>query len=113
MKPSVREVLATSHVGAVAVAVLLVWSLDNAFRALWIPLYNVGVFLVTAVAILGIPDFYSRLPNKYELVITGAYLYGAIVTFAAAWILARWVYGVGPLRCLGSYRTKLTRRTNV
>ncbi len=50
MKSTVREVLVDSHVSAFAVAVLLLWSLDAGFKALWIPLSGAATVLFTAVA---------------------------------------------------------------
>jgi hypothetical protein len=50
VKSTVREVLVDSHVSAFAVVVLLLWSLDAGFRALWIPLSRVATVLFTAVA---------------------------------------------------------------
>lgn len=35
MKPSLRKILADSHVSAIAIAVLLFWSLDSALWAFW------------------------------------------------------------------------------
>lgn len=52
---SLCKVMAKSHVAAVAVAVLLLWSMDLAFRALWEPLSRIAEFLFTAIAILDIP----------------------------------------------------------
>ena len=114
VKPSLREVLADSHVAAVAIAVLLLWSLDSAFRALWEPLYSALSFLVTAVLILDIPYISPALSlmNRWMWIISLAYLYGAITCFFAAWLLSRWVYGLGPLRSLSEYRSRIGRRTH-
>jgi hypothetical protein len=102
MKRSLRQVLADSHVAAVTIAVLLLWSLDAAFRALWLPVSHVLGFLFTAVAILDIPYFSPTLTvtDRVMLVTASAYLYGAVVSFSAAWVLSRWVYGIGPFRSL-------------
>jgi len=99
MKPSLRQVLADSHIAAVAIAVLLLWSLDGAFRGLWGPVYGVVEYLFTAIAILDIPYFSSALA-RFALVETCSYLYMAVVTFSASWLLSRWVFGVGPIRSL-------------
>jgi hypothetical protein len=115
MKRSLREALAESHTAAVAIAVLLVWSLDGAFRALWDPAFSAASFLFTAVAIFDIPYFSPTftIVDRLMLITTLSYLYTAIVSFSAAWLLSRWVYGAGPLRTLMSYRSKLTGRHNV
>jgi len=55
MKRSLREILADSHIAAVAIAVLLLWTLTLAAWAFRIPLYRATEFAVTAVAIPGIP----------------------------------------------------------
>jgi hypothetical protein len=115
VKPSVREILAGSHIAAIAIAVLLLWSIEWGFRALWSPLPRVATFLVTAVAIRGIPYFPSTLTgaDRAMLVSTLFYLFGALACIAAAWLLSRWVYGVGLLRSLSKYRVRLTRRNHV
>jgi hypothetical protein len=112
---SVRETLADSHISAVAIAVLLLWSLDSGFRALWSPLARAANFLFTAVAILDIPYFSPTLnsEDREMLIFTLFYLFSAFVSFAAAWLLSRWVYGVGPLCSLSKCRTRISRRNHV
>jgi hypothetical protein len=112
MKPSLRELLAESHIAAVAIAVLLLWSLDSGFQALWRPLSHVLGFLFTAVAILDMPDFSFGLEERVILITTFFYLLAALISLAAAWLLSHWVYGRSPLRSLSTYRAKLTRSKN-
>jgi hypothetical protein len=115
VKSSLRKILADSHVSAVAIAVLLFWSLDSAFRALLGPLFRAVSFLFTAVAILDIPYFSRTLTidDRFTLIVTFAYLFNSLVYLAAAGLLSRWVYGLGPLRSLTIYRTKLVRSNYV
>lgn len=115
VKPSLREILADSHISLVAIAVLLFRSLDSAFWALWGPLSRAVSFLFTAVAILDIPYFSHTLTltDRLTLFITFSYLFNSFVYLAAAGLLSRWVYGVGPLRSLSKYRTSLARRSHV
>ena len=115
MKPSLREILAGSHIAAIATAVLLLWSIDWGSRALWSPLYRAATFLVTAVAIRDVPFIPSTptLADRLMLVSTLFYLFGALACTAAAWLLSRWVYGVGLFRSLSKYRVILTRSNHV
>ena len=115
MRPSLRESLAESHVSAIAIAVLLIWSLDAGFRALWGPLSRVASFLFTAVAILDIPYFSFSFNGYDRILLTTAFLYlfHSLIALAAAWLVSRWVYGVGPLRSLSAYRNGLTRGNHV
>jgi len=113
VKPSLRQVLADSHISAVAIAVLLLWSLDAGFRALWGPLFRAVGLLFTGVAIMGIPYFSFGIADRLNLITTFSYVFGGITRLAAAWLLSRWVYGVGPLRSLGAYRSRLARRNHV
>lgn len=108
MKLLLRGVLARSNVAAITIAVLLLWTLDNAFRALWGPVSRVGTFVYTAVAILGIPYFNSSL-DRNVLMMTLLYLSGAVVYLLAAWLLSRWVYGMGPLRSLSALPCQIRR----
>ena len=112
MKPSLRQVSADYHVSAVAIAVLICWSLYWGFMALWNPVVRAADFLVTAVAILGIPHE-SVTFTPYDRVSTLAFLFDAFACLAAAWLLSLWVYGTGPLRSLTKCRTRLTRTNHV
>ena len=112
---SLRQVLADSHVAAVTVALLLLWALDTAVRGLWDPVYHVGKFLFTAIAIWDIP-YLSPSPttiDRLTLISSGYLSYCSIVSLAAASLLSRWVYGTGPIRLLIAYRTDLIRRNHV
>ena len=115
MRPSLREILADTHIAAVAIAVLLLWTLDGAFHALWGPLSSVAGFVFTGVVILDIPYFSPVLSRADRLIVvtTLLYLSSAVISLSAAWLLSRWVFGVGPLCSLSAYRTRLTRRSHV
>jgi len=118
VKPSLREILAGSDVAAVAIAVLLFWSLNSACWSLVPlsgPLSRAAEFLITAVAIHGIPYSSSTLDvtDLLALFTTFAYLFYSFAYLASAWLLSRWVYGVGPLRGFSKYRTRLARRSHV
>jgi hypothetical protein len=115
VKRSIRETLADSHVAAVSIAVLLLWSLDGAFHALWPLIFGALKFLFTAIAILDIPYFSSTptIEDRIMLITASAYLYSAAVSLSAAWILSRWMYGVGPLRTLVGYRSNLVGSQHV
>ena len=114
VKRPLRRVLADSHVAAVAIALLLLWALNGAFWTLWDPVYRVGRFLFTAIAIWDLP-YFSTKPTAIDrlmLISTFYFLYSALASLLAAWLLSRWVYGVGPLRSLAVCRSKLIRRKN-
>src|SRR6266487_4644827 len=115
MKHSLRKILADSHVSAVAIAVLLFWSLDYAFWALWGPLSPAANLLFKAVTILDIPYFPRTftITDRFTLFITFSYLLNSLVCLAAAGLLSRWVYGMGPLRSLSKYRIRPERRNDV
>jgi hypothetical protein len=107
MKPSLRETLAASQVSVVAIAVLLLWFLDLGFRALWGPLWRIVTFLFTAVAIRDVPYVPSSLGASDRMMLYSTLLYSleAIMSFAGAFVLAHWIYGVGPFRSLTNWRT--------
>jgi len=107
---SLRRVLADSHVAAVAVAILLIWSLDYFFQALWWPLFRVASYLLTAIAILDVPYFSL---NRPQLLVDLLNLSSAFINFTAAWLLSRWVYGQGPFRSLSNCRIRFFRRNHV
>ena len=112
MKGRLRRVLADSHVAAVAIAALLMWALDATFRGLWDPFYDLVAFVFTGIAIRDIP-YISPTPtvaDRLMLIKTGYFAYIAIVCLLGAWLLSRWVYGMGPLRCLTSCGSELIGR---
>ncbi len=115
MKASLRQILADSHISAVAVAVLLLWSLEWGCLALLGALFRALHFLFTAVAILGIPYSSTTLTveDRFLLITTFSDLFYTCISLGAAWLLSRWVYGVGPLRSLSKYHTRVTRRQHV
>jgi hypothetical protein len=115
VKPTLRMVLADSHISAVAIAVLLLRSLEWAFRALVGPLLRVAGALFYAVAILEIPDFSLTLDRRDRLILitTFSYFFGALSSVAAAWLISRGVYGVGPLHVLSGYRDRFEGRNHV
>jgi len=113
VKPSLRQLLADSHVAAVAIAVLLLWSFQWGVRALWDPVSSVTVFLFTAVAILDVPYLSLTASDWLALIGTFTYLVYALISFAIAWLLSRWVYGNGPFHSLSMYRMRLGRSNHV
>ena len=115
MKRPLRETLADTHIAAVTIAVLLLWALDGAFKALWEPLSHALGFLFRAVAIFDIPYLSSTLTSRdrLSLFILGANFYWALVNFFAAWLLSRWVYGSGPLNTLSRYSKNISGSKNV
>lgn len=110
---SLRRMIAESHIAAVAIAFLLIWSLHSAFQALWIPLSNLLEVLGTAVAILGIPYSTDLFRGTYDVIVFGTYAASALIDLAAAYVIARVIYGTGPMRCLVATGNKIVRRANV
>jgi hypothetical protein len=107
--------LAVSHIAAVAIAVLLFFSLDLLVHALAQPLSDAVDFLVTAIAIGGLP-YHSPTPSftdRIALIVTLFGLFEACINLAAAWLLSRWVYGVGPIASLKRYGPEFARRNRV
>lgn len=112
VKRSICRVLSDSHVAVAAIAMLLLWSLDGAFQAVWPPVSRALDFLFTAVAILDIPYFSPTLTvlDRTTFIVMCAYLYSAVISLSAAWLLSRWIYGMGPLSTLAMYRGRIIGR---
>jgi hypothetical protein len=111
MKLSLRQVLADSHVCAVAIAVLLIWSFNSAVEALWEPFFGLVSYLITAIAILGLPYIPTQFTfSQRGMLIKSCFLlFNAFICLASAWLLSHWVYGEGPLRSLCNYRERFAR----
>jgi hypothetical protein len=114
---SLRKVLIDSHVGAIAIAVLIFFFAESVTRAIFAlkyPAFQLVFFLIEAVAIRGIP-YIPRTLDPYNflmLLCSLSYLLFAMIILAAAWLFSHWVYGTGPLRALGNYRGILSRKTH-
>jgi hypothetical protein len=115
VKPSPREILADSHIAAICIAVLFLWSLEAGLRALSSPFWRAVDFVFEAAAILDIPYISRSLTFADRLMLIGTFtnLFFALSYLAAAWLLSRWVYGLGPLRSLSKLHTGLARRDHV
>ncbi|MGA7794188.1 MAG: hypothetical protein WCA19_14225 [Candidatus Acidiferrales bacterium] len=117
MRPTFREVLAYSHIAAIAIAVLLVWSIDSGVKAvlsLLVLAFEFSDSVVTAGLMWwqnGINLMRSRdmFFDPSLFVMTMKYFFWTVSSFGAAWIVSRCVYGVGPLRTLSTYRTRVAR----
>jgi hypothetical protein len=114
VRPTLREVLAESHIAAVAIVLLLIWSLDSGLRAVARPILSVVEFLITLVAIRDIPYGFGTQSLGYWLSQAPAFTHflNALVCLGAAWGLSRWAYRVGPCRSLIECRERLARRNH-
>jgi hypothetical protein len=115
MSLSLRQALRDSHISAVAIALLLFYSLQLVIQAFWYPFALLATFVFTAVAIHDVP-YMSRtldVADRYMLVNACFYLSCAITSFAGAWVLSRWIYQEGPVRSLSKYRGRLVRSNHV
>lgn len=112
VKSSVRQALAESYVAAIAIAALLLSSIDEGFRALWPIISRAARYVFTAVAIFDVPYLSPTLNvmDRLTLIETSTYLYGSVVSLFAAWLLSRWVSGVGPFCYLIECKNRFTER---
>lgn len=113
MFASLRKTLLDSHIAAVTVAALLLESCAAFYLAANRVVCH-GVFFFQLIANHHLSTALWKL--EYEdpdtLFVALTCLFDSAAMVLAAWIVSRWVYGVGPLRCLGSYREKLTRKSH-
>ena len=114
MKSCLRSALADSHVSTIALSVLLVWALDLFFRGVWRPLATVAEFLATAIAIRGIPYSSGRFTSQDMIFLAWmlSYIVNASLTVSAAWLLSKWVYGIGPIPAIARDLEAFQRRKN-
>ncbi len=108
MERFLRKTIADAHIAAVAIAVLLVWSLGSGIAALARPLLLVPGFVIDVLVIHSVS--FNWFVGGFVLIPTLQGLLSAVTSFGAAWLLSRWVYGVGPFRSLIECRTRLARR---
>jgi hypothetical protein len=96
MKFSFREALATSHIAEVAVIVLLL----RGIRAALLPLNPSSAQTIFS-------ENYRSLFSRLTIFETCYSLVLAFIFLGAAFSLAHWTHGVGPLPCLRRLRQKL------
>lgn len=109
VKPSFKKAIGDSYIAAVAIAILLVKFMDSSVRALWPFATRAFEYLLTAVLILDIPYFSGAL----WYVDFGTLLYSVVTagsSLGAAWLIAKWAYGFGPLQSLKHCRQRLLRK---
>lgn len=114
LKTSLCRTLATSRVGAVAIAVLLFDALLNAFYALWGPLSALLAYLIDAILILRLPFHPPGFTFQERMLLTTALFHSinSVIAICAGSLLSRWVYGAGPIRALRTYTAILNGRNN-
>lgn len=112
MQSTLRKILADSHIAAVTISLLLFFSLKSFLQALPHPLLDALGFVITAVAIRGVPYIPHPLDvaDKMTLLGTAPLLYNALTCFIAASLMSRWIYRATPLRVLSAYWSKLSGR---
>jgi len=114
MQGSLRKALIDSHVAAIAVAILLFGFFEEATYALWEPGCRLFSFLVASIAVKThvipyIPIDPDSLTEQMLRVSATDVVY-ALANLTGVWFLSLLVYGAGPLRVLGNYKGKLSRK---
>ena len=109
---SIRRALAGSHVAAVTIAILLLWTIDGAFRAFWPPFLRATNYVMMAVATLDVSYLHPKLSyvDRSVLLFSCLYVYGTVVSLSAAWILSLWVYRTGPFGVMRRYHVRFKER---
>ena len=97
--------MADSHISAAAIVALYLRSIDEGIGAIsnllshpLSTLFPSKTTLDTIVPLIAYVD-------TFRLIDLISQVFVVLVGLAGAWLLSRWVYGVGPLRALNRYRT--------
>jgi hypothetical protein len=115
MPASLRKTLIDSHVAAVTVVALPVSAFGMLVRAISDPVSQIISYLLVAVATNNITYVHRTWDFATHYLSYQATLFMIPIAFsslAAAWLFSFWVFGMGPLRSLGSYRNKLSRKSH-
>jgi len=115
LKPSLREVLAETHVADVAIAWLVLQALESAFWFVLPPIVRAVGFVFMAIAIMGVPYHSNGLDfmDRMQLLEMSLRLVSALAAAASAWVLSRWIYGAGPIRSLSMSWKRVRRISHV
>lgn len=112
MKTSIQKALLDSHIVAMAIAVLLLWSLDSAVHVLdvlWLPLTD---YLANAISSHSFPSSPHSMSHDVRLSFTLLYVFAATSEAASAWVLSKWAFGLTPLRALANTSARLAHGRN-
>lgn len=117
MNPSLRTVLAESHVAIVAIVMLVFGSIACLCQLVWFPFSRVPNFLsdvfvfFPGVQYADIQYAYSRdLRSIFGLQPFFLFVGVAIVYLIAAWVLSLWIYAAGPIEALIACHASLRRK---
>ena len=102
MSSSLRGVLIESHVADAAIAGLFLGALELGLQAFSSPLWRIATYLVTVIAIREIPYFSAgvNLQDRFMLIERALFLLASLIDLGVAWLLAHWLYKIGPLKIL-------------
>lgn len=110
MQDSLREILAESHVAPITTAVLLLDAFGAVISSLRVPATDI---LVQSIAPPSDTNpIWQQQKFLDSLLDCGLGLFVALAELAAAWLIARWVYGTTPLSALSRYWDQLHREYN-
>jgi hypothetical protein len=108
-------------VAAVAIVFLLFWSIESGLTALYwlfsIPFMNFwgafdfSVFYISDIS-YALEAFVTSLSRQLTNGVVLIFLLNSIVCLIGAWFLSRWVFGLGPVRSLSTYRVRVKRGTH-
>jgi hypothetical protein len=108
-----RSKLAETHIAVVAVAVLVMWSLDGFFRLAWISLSAALWLIAKAADFLNIPyvfDVAQSLTRTNSSIVGGTF-FNFLSPLTCALLISRSVYGVRPFRALKETISHFSRRS--
>jgi hypothetical protein len=120
VRRNLGKILTDSHISAVAIAVLLLWSISYGSLALSYLLVLAGEFLFSLASDVStwwrdglMPPSGGMLFDRGLFVMALEYLFRTLGVFGATWIVSRFIYGAGPLRSLSQHRARVARRDYV
>jgi hypothetical protein len=114
MTQSLRKSLAESHVAAIAIAILMFWA-SGGLVSIVGPLFEAVVrFLFFAVGAVDLSfglTAFRDLRNEYQVL--GLGIAFSLLEFVGAFLVAKFVYGAGPIAVLVKYGAHLGRNNHV
>lgn len=86
--------------GAISIAVLLVWAMDLGFRGVWDSVWPIATKLGTMVVTGDISGLNLTRGDKLTLLIPASYLIEAALSLLLGFLLSRYLYGCGLSRSI-------------
>jgi len=84
--------------------------LAQSFVFLWNPFLDALYYVTTAIAIRGAPSHFPSMAAMYQFMFAMFYFVETAMCLVVAFMLSRWVFGIGPFEALRKCHADLRKQ---